>query len=400
MLATTRFAALLACAATLMPLAALAEGSVEPAAGQAPASANLPAIVVTRAAERHLVDRITATGTIKPVQEVYIQPLVEGLAIKTLNADTGDEVKADQVLAVLNEASLTLQKTQYAANRAKAEAALAQSEAQLADAKASLNEADRQYKRAKQLGDNGTMSRSQVEQAETSAASARAQYNSAEKAIAVSQADIKVIDAQVADVDLQLSRTEVRTPVAGIISARDAKIGAIASGSASPLFTLIRDGQIELVADVPETDILKVKVGQKVKIAVAGGPSDVSGSVRIVAPSVDATTRLGAIHIAIDDDNAARAGMYGKADIVVSEVDAITLPLSAVNTGVDGSIVRKVDNGVVRLTRVETGIVDGGFVQVTKGLAAGDEVVAKAGAFVGEGDHIRPVDQQQTAASN
>ncbi|WP_209941224.1 efflux RND transporter periplasmic adaptor subunit [Rhizobium halophytocola] len=396
---TTHIALLLACTALAAPAGALAESTPD-TAGQSKASDNLPAIVVTKAAQRHLVDRVVATGSIKPVQEVYIQPLVEGMSIKSLNADTGDVVEANQVLARLNDDSLTLQKSQYAANRAKAEAALAQSEAQMADAKAAANEADRQYDRAQRLGKNGTMSTSQVEQAETSAASAKAQLNSAEKAIAVSKADIKVIDAQVADIDLQLARTDVRTPFAGTVSARDAKVGAIASGSGTPMFTVIRDGQIELVADVPETDILKVKVGQKVTISVAGGAENLTGSVRIVSPTVDATTRLGAIHINIDDDDRARAGMYARAEIVISEADAVALPLSAVNTGVDGSVVRRVEDGVVHVAKIETGIIDDGFVEVKSGLAEGDEVVAKAGAFVGEGDHIRPVDQQQTAASN
>ena len=57
---------------------------------QAQAPQNLPAIVVTTAVNRTLVDRVIGTGTVKPVEEVYIQPQVEGLSIRTLKADVGD----------------------------------------------------------------------------------------------------------------------------------------------------------------------------------------------------------------------------------------------------------------------------------------------------------------------
>ena len=61
---------------------------------------------------------------------------------------------------------------------------------------------------------------------------------------------------EIDDIDLKLARTAVKSPVAGVVSARTAKIGAIASGGASPLFTVIRDGEIELKADVSEDSVL------------------------------------------------------------------------------------------------------------------------------------------------
>ncbi len=72
----------------------------------------------------------------------------------------------------------------------------------------------------------------------------------------------------------------MKTPVAGVVSARSAKVGAIATGqSTSPLFTIIKDGAIELVADLSESDLPKVKLGQKAVVVIAGGRTKIDGKV-------------------------------------------------------------------------------------------------------------------------
>lgn len=360
---------------------------------------NLPAIVVTTASTRALVDRVVATGTVKPVEEVYIQPQVEGLSIRSLNADVGDKVKADSALATLNDDALVLQKSQMQATKAKNEATLAQLRAQLIEAQANAEQAKQQQARAQEMGKKGTVSVATVEQADASAAAATARVSSAEQAIEVAQADIKVTDSQIADADLKLARTDVKTPYGGTVSAKNAKVGAIASGSGEPLFTIIRDNKVELVAEVGENDIVKIEPGQKATLSLSGGRDRLSGSVRLVSPTVDPTTRLGLVHILIDDSSKARSGMYGNAEIVVRTTENVALPLSAVLTSNEGSSARRVENSVVKFVKVETGIQDGAYVEIVKGLKSGEEVVAKAGAYVRDGDHITPV-REQPSASN
>jgi HlyD family secretion protein len=360
---------------------------------------NLPSIVVSKAATRDLVDRVVATGTIKPVDEIYVQPLVDGLPVDKLNVDIGDKVEAGAVLAELSKDSLLLQKSQFQANRAKAEASVAQSKAQVIEAQANYDDAVRQRDRAGRLGKSGSGSVSQVEQTAAAADVAQARLQAAKQAVTVGEADTKVVDAQIEDVDLKLSRTGVKTPVAGIISAKNTRVGAIASGSGNPLFTVIKDNAIELVADLSETDIQKVKAGQKAIVTVAGGRDKIQGSVRLVSPTVDATTRLGSVHIVLPTDSPARAGMYGSAEVIIASANALALPLSAVTSGREGSTTRKVEGDVVKQITVETGIQDNGFVEIKSGLSAGDTVVEKAGAFVRDGDKINPV-TADAAASN
>ncbi len=366
----------------------------------APAAAPaLPSIVVTQAKSRNLVDRIVATGTIKSVEDVYVQPQVEGLQIKSLEADVGDTVAEGQVVARLSDDMLKLERSQQVANQAKAEAALAQYRAQVVEAEASLKEAQRQFDRATRLSTSGSVSASQREQAETTLASATAKVETAKQSIAVAEADIKVVESQIADIDLRLARTEIKSPVAGTVSVREARIGAIATGSASPLFTVIRDGQIELVADVTESDILRLKIGQATLITVAGTKTPISGAVRLISPVVDAVTRLGSVHIAIDDDAAARAGMYGNAAITIGQADDVALPLSAITSEQNVTTVRLVTDGVVKMQPVKTGIQDGPYIEVVEGLKEGDLVVAKAGVFVRDGDRINPVEDTSSVSN-
>ncbi|TCU32416.1 efflux RND transporter periplasmic adaptor subunit [Rhizobium azibense] len=389
---TLRASTLLIAALALTPAFAQETATTKP-------QQNLPAIVVTTAKTRALVDRVVATGTVKPVEEVYIQPQVEGLSIRALNADVGDKVAADSTLATLNDDALLLQKSQMVATKAKGEATLAQLRAQLVEAEANAEQARQQQARAQEMGKKGTVSTATVEQADAAAASANARVKSAEQAIAVAQADLKVVDSQIADTDLRLARTDVRTPVAGTVSAKNAKVGAIALGSGDPLFTVIRDDDIELVAEVGESDIIKIEPGQKATISLAGSRDKLTGSVRLVSPTVDSTTRLGFVHILIDDDSKARSGMYGSAEIIMKTTENVALPLSAVLTSSEGSSARKVEDGVVKFAEVETGIQDGAYIEIVKGLKDGEEVVAKAGAYVRDGDRITPV-REQPAASN
>ena len=355
------------------------------------AQINEPAIVVTSVVSRDLTDRVLASGSIQPEEEVYVQPLVEGMSIKLLKADIGDRVQKDQVLAVLATDTLILQKSQLVANKAKVAAARAQLEASLDEARANAGEAVRQRDRAMALAKTGTVSSSQSEQLKATATAAAARVNAAEKALIANDADMKVADAQIDNIDLQLSRTDVKAPVAGVISQRNAKMGAIASGAGQPLFTIIRDGELELKADLAESDVLKVAPGQKAQISLIGGKKPILGTVKRVEPTVNATTRLGAVEITLDNSGEARSGMYAQAEIIIAEKTAAALPVTAVTTNSNNTTTRVVTDGIVHIVPVTTGIQDGAYIEITSGLTVGEDVVAKAGAYVRDGDKVKPV---------
>ncbi len=384
--------ALLLAAAPVVTREALAQDAMPPAAdAQAAPETSYPSIVVTKAEIRTVTDRVIATGTIQAVEETFVQPLVEGLSIRSLAVDIGDTVKADGIMATLNDDALLLTRSENEANLARARASLAQYKAQLVEAQANAQEAVRVSARNAKLKEAGSVSTALADQTEAAAAAALARVNSAEQLIAVAQSDIKVVEAQISDVDLRLARTVVKAPVAGVVSARTAKVGAIAAGSGQPLFTIIRDGAVEMRADISESDLLKLAVGQKATLKLADSSVTLDGTIRLISPTVDADTRLGTVFISITEPERARVGMYANAHITVEEKQALALPLTAVTSGKTETVVRKVRDGVVEMARVVTGIQDGRYIEIRTGLEDGDEVVAKAGAYVRDGDRITPV---------
>lgn len=357
----------------------------------APEAPSLPAITVSVVEQRSLRDRVIVSGLVNPVEEVQVAPLIEGQPIETLLADVGDEVKAGQVLATLSKTTLELQKSQYLASLASARASIAQAEAQLLESQASADEAQRVNERTTALKKQGTASQAAADQASANAIAAAARVTVARQSLEASKAQVALVEAQLANVDLQLSRSEVRAPVSGEITHRNAVVGSVASAAGQPMFTLIRDGALELSADVAEIDLIRIAPGQTVRMVAVGSPEPITGSVRLVEPTIDTSTRLGRARITIDTPENVRAGMFMDAEILVVERETVAVPVTAVGASSQGSTVMKVTDGTVSRVLVKTGIRDGGWVEIVEGVAPGDTVVTKAGAFVRDGDRINPV---------
>jgi HlyD family secretion protein len=83
--------------------------------------------------------------------------------------------------------------------------------------------------------------------------------------------------------------------------------------------------------------------------------------------------------------------MFAEADILVATHDTLAVPVTAVGQSGDLTTVKLVKDGLVSEIPVTTGIRQGGWVEITSGIAAGDTVVAKAGAFIAAGDKINPI---------
>lgn len=391
--AAPTFAALVLAAVTLV--AALPVWSqtttVETTPPADAAVSSFPAITVTLITMRKMQDHILASGLIGPVEQVYVPPLIEGQPIETLLADVGDMVTAGQVLATLSTATLTLQKSQLTASAAATKAAIAQAEALLADAKSTAADARKTADRSKTLFAQGTISTATNDQAQTAATSAASRVTVAEQSLMAANAQQDLLAAQMANVDLQLNRANVVAPVSGVVSARNATIGAIASAAGQPLFVIIRDNALELSADVAEADLARIKVGQPAALSLASTSTPLAGHVRLVEPTINTTTRLGRARISVDDSALVRSGMFAEADILVSARDTIAAPVTAVTASADGNAVMLVKDGVVSRVLVTTGVRDGAWVEILSGLAAGDTIVAKAGSFVSDGDKINPI---------
>lgn len=344
--------------AVLAPLPLLAEES----ATENP-EATLPAITVSTVSTRNLTDTIYASGLVTPSETVLVAPLLEGQQIEALMAQVGDTVAKDQVLAQLSTATMGLQKAQLAAS--------------LVAAKSNAAEAEKTATRVAALFAQGSASNTANDQARAAATAASAQLTQ--------------IESQLANVELMLSRTEVKAPVAGQIAARNAQVGSIASAAGQPMFTIIRDGALELRVDVSQADLARIAVGQEVSLQGAGDGAAISGTVALVEPTIDPQTRLGRVRISVPADDRVRSGMFMEARIVASSRQVIAVPVSAIGAGSAGLNVMRFADGTVKEVTVKTGIREGKWIEITEGLTEGDKIVTKAGAFVRNGDKINPI---------
>ena len=366
---------------------AIAEETAAPIA----AEPVLPAITVTEVSVGTVHDRVITSGLIGPVEEVQVQPLIEGQPLELLLADVGDTVSAGQVLAILSKSTLDLQMSEAVASLAAAKATIAQAEAQLIEAEASAAEAQRVAERTTKLGAQGSAPQAQADTANANAISATARVTVARQSLESAKAQAALSVARLENARLQLSRTEVTAPVDGEIVERNALIGGIATAASQPMFVIVRDGALELRAEIAESDILRLAVGQRATLHAVGMEAALTGKVRLVDPSIDTTTRLGQARITVDEPDLLRSGMFVEAEILVVERNSIVVPVTAIGSAANAATVMRVKNGTVERVVVKTGIRDGGFVEILEGLSVGDLVVTKAGAFVRPGDKINPV---------
>jgi HlyD family secretion protein len=182
----------------------------------------------------------------------------------------------------------------------------------------------------------------------------------------------------------------VQAPVAGLISASTAVIGALASGKGEALFTIIARGEFDLVGMVPTQSLSRLAVNQPAQIRIIGA-GGVDGRIRRIAPTVEPNSQLGQVFIAVTGNKRLLVNSSGRALIKTGQSCNIAVPLTAVLYGTAGTVVQVVRRQRVETKHVEVGLMSGGQVEIRDGLVEGDIVVARAGALLREGDPVRTV---------
>ena len=349
-----------------------------------------PAVTVVAAQRGVLADWLSLTGTLVPREEALVTPQVDGLAVTAILAEEGDMVAAGQVLARLSREQIDTALAQNTAQIARAQAAVAEAQAASAEAEASRVRADAALACACALVGPGATSREAFEQRRMEADVAAAKVASATAALRAAEADRALALAQRDELAVRLARTELRAPVAGKVSRRTARLGAVVGAASDPLFRIVAGGAVELNALVPEILLARLRPGQQA-VVVPPGPGQRSGHVRLVAPEIDQTTRLGRVRIALDDSTGLTVGGFARAKVETERREGVIVPLSAVLFGPTGARVQVVAGGVVATRPVQTGLRAEGRVEITAGLAPGETVVAVSGSFVRDGDRVAAV---------
>ena len=332
----------------------------KPAAGAASEPRASLTVTVTTPQALRWPQTVVANGNVAAWQEASIGAEAQGLRLTEVRANVGDRVKRGQVLALLAGETLS-------ADAAATRASLAEAEATQAEAAANAE-------RARQLQASGAISAQQIQQYVTGEATARARADA--------------LRARIKADEVRLAQTRIVAPDDGVISFRSATLGAVPQPG-QELFRLIRRERLEWRGDVAAAELTRLRPGMAVAVTAAGGVA-VKGSVRMVAPTVDAATRNGLVYVDLPQPGAARAGMFARGEFAVGDQEALTLPQTAVLLRDGFSYVFRVGPGnKVQQVKVAVGQRSGDRIAVTSGLDAKASVVAQGAGFLADGDVVR-----------
>lgn len=333
------------------------------------------------AAPRPVVTEIVAAND--PVLGLSIPGVITAatevqMAFQTLGrmigrpVDVGDRVVAGQVLARLDPEDL-------AGNTHAAEASLAAAQVNLTTAR---NTAER----ARSLSERNVASAAQLEQAEQALSAARS---------AVDQAQARLESARDAE-----GFAVMTAPISGVVSAVRATPGAVVAAG-DPILTLSSEDDLEATIDLTEAQLQGVERGTECLISRDRQAEDpVRGHVSRISPVADRQTRTRRVYIALPPGSGFRLGSLIRARRADDSTAVLTVPAEALVAGPSPDqgfvwVVRRTGPDAATVTRrqVATGARSGGRVEVTQGLAPGDEVVIRGVNSLTEGQQVgRKVD--------
>lgn len=315
-----------------------------------------------------IIETVSANGTVNPVILVSVGTQVSGTAVK-VHADFNDTVQAGQVLVELDPAAY--------------EARVRQSRAALDAAQASLELARANEARSRDLFDKGYVARQDLDQARQALKSAAAQVEQSR--------------AQMADAEVDLRNSVIRSPVSGVVVARTVEEGqTVAASFQTPeLFKIAGDLRKMLIhTTFAEADIGRIEPGQAARFTVDAYPDrSFRGVVRQVRLNPTTTQNVVTYDVVIDVDNedlALLPGMTANANVILSRAEnALRVPNSALryrpkddatlipaaSPGASGRAARRggagreptvwvLRNGALAAVKVKTGATDGRYTVV------------------------------------
>ncbi len=314
--------------------------------------------------------RINASGTFAARREMPVGVAGEGGQVARVMVQPGDWVKKGAILAYIDRSVQNQQAQQQAA--------------QINVSQADLKLAEANLERAQKLVGRGFISQADIDQRIATRDQARARVN--------------VAKAQYNELLARAGRLNIVAPESGLVLERNVEPGQVVSAGSGVLFRLAAGGEMELRAQLSESDLSSLSNGVKANITPTGSQEVFTGQVWQIAPVIDQTTRQGTARIALPYNQAIRPGGFGNAVIISGSSSSPILPQSAVQSDNDGSYVYIVgkDNKVERRD-IETGAVNADGITILSGLKGNEKVVLYAAGFLNPGELVVPQVQKPEA---
>lgn len=334
-------------------------------APDAPAAAptqQAPTVSVSAPGRQTVARVLSATGSLAAKRDMPVGVAGEGGIVTRVLVEPGSWVRAGQVLATVDRSV----QVQTAASLA-AQIKVAQADASLAQA---------QLDRARQLVGRGFISKADIDNrvATRDAAIAR----------------VKVAQATLGETSARNRRLDIRSPTSGLVLTRAVEAGQVVSSASGALFRVAEGGQMEMRAQLSETDLAGLHPGARASVTPVGSDRAYPGEVWQVSPVIDPQTRQGTARILLHYDPALRPGGFASASITAGATVAPQLPNSAIQSDDKGNYVYILTpDSRVQRRAVTVGEVTDSGVSIASGLNGTERVVLTAGAFLNPGQKVQ-----------
>jgi RND family efflux transporter MFP subunit len=356
---------------------------------------------------RPVAERLTLSSELVPFQEIDVYAKEAGY-VKELNVDYGSHVRKGQIMAVLEVPELQAQLDEDTAAIRAQQDQVARAESEVGRAKAQHNMVHLQYQRLAGVAkaQAGLVAQQEVDDAEGKDLAAESQMEAAKGAFQGAQSQLIVVKAKLSHDQALYDYSKITAPFDGVVTQRYANLGALmqagtTSIQATPLVRLSDESLYRLVIPVPESDVKYIHVGDPVAVRVPA-LSNLTVSGKVARFSVDVSGATRTMHTEVDIPNAGGKlipGTYAEAEITLgNNPAALVVPLQAIDRQGEQTSVMVVDpDNRIRVEQVVLGIQMPDYVAVSRGLAAGQQVVVSDRSGLKAGQTIKPRPQQSLA---
>ena len=377
-----------------------------------------PAPVQVARAEQQSVRRIIeADGVLYPLDQSSVMPKVSAPVAKFL-VNRGDHVMAGQLVATLENRDLVAAVAESKALLDQAEAnyratasatvpeSVVKAQADAQAAQQGLEAARKVLESRQKLLEQGALARRLVDESQAAYAQAKGQFDAAqehlralqsvgkEEEVKAAQAQVESARAHYQSAQAQVSYTEMRSPIGGVVADRPLYAGDIANPG-SPLVTVMDISRVVARANVPQDLASSIRVGDAATVSEAGSTVQAPGKVTVVSPATDPASTTVQVWVQADNPGERLKPGAGVHVAVVAAVipKAVVVPPSALLASDEGEqIVLTVSpDSVAHEQKIEIGAREADKVQILSGVKPGDQVVVAGGVGVNDKAKVRIV---------
>lgn len=349
---------------------------------------------------------VTGEAVVFPLQQAVVTPKITS-TIKSLAVQRGARVHKGQLLAVLENSDLSAAAVQSKGEYEQAEASyvtstaaglpeqIQKAELDASSAKSALDAQQKIYDSRKELFAQGALPRRDLDSAQVALVQARSQYQQAQKALddlhrigkeqalKTASGQLSAAKGKLLSAEAQLSYSEIRSPIDGVVTDRPLFLGELASAN-QPLLTVMNTSRLIAKSHIAQSQAVALKRGDPATIRIAGVDDPVAANVSIVSPALDPGSTTIEVWVETSKPPAElKPGMTVQVSITSATAKAAVLvPEAAVFESPEaGSFVMLAGkDGLAHQTAVQVGLRGPAEAQITKGVSAGDSVIV-SGAY-------------------